>query len=166
MLKIYVYGGENPQPVIKLCAETVKELGHKLTPSLSEADLAIAPLLTEILDLDDIITPRIGTLVFHPSLLPRHKGRDAIKWAFHAKETYTGVTWFWPDEGIDTGDICEQEVLAVEEGETPRAFYERAVVPAAVRTLRIALSYIDWGFIRRVPQIWENGTWEPRFSRH
>ena len=166
-LKIYVYGAETDKApaIVRRVLEYVR-WKYIHTTDLAEADLAVAPLLTAFLTDEAINTPRIGTLVFHPSLLPRHRGADAIKWAFALGETYSGVTWFWPDSGIDTGDICEQEVLAILPGETPREYYNRAVIPAAMRTLQRVLWSIQGGVPpRRVAQIRENGSYEPRMRR-
>ncbi|MCL2856190.1 MAG: hypothetical protein FWE19_00500 [Oscillospiraceae bacterium] len=165
-LAVYVYGANNAatQPIIQACLELVANR-HWLELDIRSADIAIAPLLTTILTPGAIQLPRVGTLVFHPSLLPRHRGADAIRWAFKLGETYTGVTWFWPDAGIDTGDICEQEVVAILPGETPREFYTRAVMPAAVRTLARALEDIAAGHPRRVPQQHEHGTYETKIMR-
>ena len=127
--------------------------------------MAVAPLLTRFLSPGEIQAPGMGPLVFHPSLLPRHRGADSIKWAFRLGETYTGVTWFWPDAGVDTGDICEQEVVAIRPGERPGAFYARAVIPAAVRTLERALADIAAGRPRRIPQVEEYATYERKLPR-
>lgn len=165
-MKVYIYGYDKGlvAPIVACCAGMV-EAAYTITQSMYDADIAVAPLLTEILPMEKILLPAEGTLVFHPSLLPRHRGADAIKWAFKLKEVYSGVTWFWPDEGIDTGDICEQEVLAIREGEAPKDYYMRAVIPAAVRTLERALKSISAGYPRRVPQIKENGSYEPRLNK-
>ncbi|MBP2638276.1 MAG: hypothetical protein H6Q72_4183 [Firmicutes bacterium] len=158
-LKIYIYG-DRSLPVIQECKKTVEEFGAIIVDETCKADLAIAPLLTQKLSSREIRLPKLGTLIFHPSLLPRHRGPDAIRWAFALGEKYSGVTWFWADEGLDTGDICEQEVLAIREGEKPRAFYSRAVIPAATRTLKRVLQLLSRGVIRRVPQLHEDATYE------
>ena len=165
-LVVYVYGADKDvtQPMIEACISIV-EKKYKLESDLSKTDVAIAPLLHRMLSNEEINTPRIGTLVFHPSLLPRHRGVDAIKWAFELGETYTGVTWFWPDEGIDSGDICEQEVVAILQDEKPRAFYTRAIIPAGVRSLSRALEGVATGQPRRVQQQLEHGTLEQRMKR-
>ena len=165
-LDIYVYGADTAatQPIIGACMDLL-ENDHQIMTDIDNADLAIAPLLATILTMDEVQTPKLGTLVFHPSLLPRHRGADAIKWAFKLGETYTGVTWFWPDAGIDTGDICEQEVVAIRPGETPREFYTRAVIPAAVRTLARAIDGIASGRPHRVPQQLEHGSYEPGMKK-
>jgi formyltetrahydrofolate dehydrogenase len=167
MMKVYIYGAEDAPvlPIVAACRRGIEETtGCSITQNLQRADLAVAPLLTRLLSLHDIYTPYQGTLVFHPSLLPRHRGADAIKWAYKLGEKYTGATWFWPDEGTDTGDICEQEVLAIPEGAPPRVFYEGAVIPAAVRMLERILADLKRGIVRRVPQREESATYEPRLA--
>jgi len=165
-LGIFVYDANKGvnQPIISKVLELVTK-HYRLEREIEQSDIAIAPLLQRMLSREEIITPRLGTLVFHPSLLPRHRGMDAIKWAFRLREAYTGVTWFWPDEGIDTGPICEQEVVAILPEERPRDFYSRAVIPAAMRTLDRALAGISGGNPRKVPQQHEHGTIEPRIHR-
>ncbi|MCL2563131.1 MAG: hypothetical protein FWE08_03750 [Oscillospiraceae bacterium] len=165
-LAVFVYGASDgvTQPMIQACLGLV-EKEHRHEPDIHKADLAIAPLLTTFLATEEILMPRMGTLVFHPSLLPRHRGGDAIKWAFKLGEAYSGVTWFWPDEGIDSGDICEQEVVGILPGESPREFYQRAVIPAAVRSLGRALEGVASGMPRRVPQQLEHGSYEPRIRK-
>lgn len=145
-------------------AEEIEKLGSVLVPATNEADVAMAPLLRRKISNKEINAPRLGTLIFHPSLLPVHRGRDAIRWAFFEKEKYSGATWFWADEGYDTGDICEQEVLRIKRDETPRQFYERAVIPSALRMLRFIHADLESGIVRRRQQIEEHATYDPPFS--
>ncbi|MDR2885617.1 MAG: formyl transferase, partial [Rikenellaceae bacterium] len=87
----------------------VESFGHKVDDGRYFAvDLAIAPLLTRIIPTGELDEPVHGTLVFHPSPLPYGRGASAIKWAYRRSEPVTAATWFWADNGIDTGDICEQ----------------------------------------------------------
>ncbi len=168
MMKVYIYGADiiPAPPIVSACRRVIEETpGCSVTKNLQRSDLAIAPLLTRFLTLHEIYMPYQGTLVFHPSLLPRHRGADAIKWAYRLGESYTGATWFWPDEGVDTGDICEQEVLAIPVGAPPRVFYERTVIPAAARMLERILADIKRGIVRRIPQREESATYEPKIER-
>lgn len=163
-LSVYFHSSDGSN-IGAFCAATAGEVGVKLVLSSDQADVAIAPLLTKILKADDLAKPRLGTLIFHPSLLPRHRGRDAIKWTLQTKETYTGVTWFWADTGLDTGDVCVQEIISVPEGIRPRDFYEQHVIPAAARTLRRALQSLAAGVILRQPQPHTAATYEPPFKK-
>lgn len=162
---IYIYGTDD-KPVIKLCREKALSMGLKEVGAPVIADLAIAPLLTQKLSQPELFAPALGTLVFHPSLLPRHRGPDAIKWAYANQEKYTGVTWFWADDGLDTGDIAEREVLAIHNGEKARDFYLRAVVPVAVNTLERILALLSMGIQRRIPQNHQDATYEPKIKRN
>ncbi len=68
-----------------------------------------------------IITPdtlKLGTFInIHPSLLPKYKGKNAIKRAYDAKEKITGVTIHYVDEHIDTGKIIVQKKLIIDYNE-------------------------------------------------
>lgn len=118
-------------------------------------DLAIAPYLRKKLPKRELSKPRLGTLIFHPSILPYHRGPDAIKWAVYSCERVSGITWFWADEDYDAGPVCEQEPVLLappEMGESPgRAYYTR-FIPAGLRALDRALTGILSGNPRRVPQ--------------
>lgn len=129
-------------------------------PAAGVEGIIVAPLLRHKIGAHDIAQTRHGALVFHPSLLPRHRGPDAIKAAFRAGEKYTGATWFWANGRFDAGDICEQEVLEIVPGERPREFYERAVIPSALKLLRHALDDLSRGHVRRRPQREEAATYE------
>lgn len=51
----------------------------------------------------------IGWIGYHPSLLPRHRGRSAIEWALRMKDPVTGGSVYWLDAGIDRGPIFKQD---------------------------------------------------------
>lgn len=162
-LKVFVYGKEDEPAVggaIKLLAK--KNVTRVDDPAA--ADVAIAPMLRKFITMEEIEAPRYGTLVFHPSLLPRHRGRDAIAWALEFEEPYTGATWFWADEGVDAGPICEQEVLVIKPGIHPIDFYIKKVLPSCLRMLGYILDDLEMGYVRRRPQNEKDAQHEPRFT--
>lgn len=144
--------GDNETEAYKRAERLVRSLGHK-TAFIGIPDLAIAPLLTEILTLEQIHEPWFGTLIFHPSPLPYGRGAAAIKWAYRRKEPITAATWFWADAGIDSGAICEQEIIKIDYSKRPREFYEADILPAMERTLERCLNMLQSGFKREVPQV-------------
>jgi hypothetical protein len=147
MDRVFIYGDRSNR-IVSESARLVSDLGMTETTILRSAHLALAPLLTRRLAVEEIATP---TLIFHPSLLPRHRGPDSIRWALAAREAYSGVTWFWANARLDRGEICEQGVVEVYEGDSPRSFYERAV-DEGLRLLRYALLDLQAGHVRRRPQ--------------
>jgi methionyl-tRNA formyltransferase len=162
-MKVYVYG-DRKLPAVAGAIEVLLQSGVELAEQPDEADVAIAPLLQEQLSSDQLFAPKLGTLVFHPSLLPRHRGADAIKWAFRSGEPYSGATWFWADENFDTGDICESEVLAIPDGIRPRDYYSDKVLPSCFKMLRWIIDDLKEGHARRRPQDHSNATYEPPAS--
>lgn len=137
----------------RLAEQVVAKCGYSIVSDTSIADVAIAPLLTEKISEEMISRPLYGTLIFHPSPLPYGRGSAAIKWAYKRKEPITAATWFWADRGLDTGDICEQEIVRINYDLRPREFYEQDILPAMARTLERALREIADGRLRKIPQI-------------
>jgi formyltetrahydrofolate dehydrogenase len=129
-----------------------------------KADVAFAPRLSPIISTSQ--KPTYGTLIFHPSLLPRHQGPDAVKWAFLYGEKVTGACWFWFDEDRGySGDVCEMEILAIRDEEYPHEFYDRAVIPAAMKMLYYIIQDLSNGIIRRRIQNQDAVSIDPPLSR-
>lgn len=156
---VKIYGNENTT-AYEAAKALVGRLGHTVTNVACTADLAIAPLLTEILPDETLGVPVYGTLIFHPSPLPYGRGASAIKYAYKRQEPITAATWFWADSGIDTGDICEQEIVKVDYTLRPKDFYVQDILPAMLRTLERALTDIAKGHIRKVPQVEKYSTYD------
>lgn len=104
---------------------------------------------------------RLGALGYHPSLLPRHRGRDAVRWAIHMGDKTTGGTVYWMDDGADTGHIARQDWCWIRPGDTADTLWRRELAPMGVRLFEAALADIDKGEIRGAPQLEALATWEP-----
>ncbi len=62
--------------------------------------------------------PKYGTFNLHASLLPNYRGAAPINWAIINGETKTGVSTFFIDDKIDTGEMILQEEVAIETTQT------------------------------------------------
>ncbi len=69
--------------------------------------------------------PKYGTFNLHASLLPEYRGAAPINWAIINGETETGVTTFFIDEKIDTGEVILQEVCRIEKNETAGELHDK-----------------------------------------
>ncbi|MCP4229864.1 MAG: methionyl-tRNA formyltransferase, partial [bacterium] len=105
---------------------------------------------------------------YHPSLLPRHRGRSSIEWAIRMRDTVTGGSVFWLNGGIDRGDVAAQDWCFVDPKlltGSPRAaasiLWREDLAPMGVALMRLAISDIMRGRIVRVPQDDRFSTWEP-----
>src|SRR5688572_20502745 len=96
-----------PDPLLAAAVESAIEPND--TATLKEADglkrwqeldvdLCVMAFVTEILPDEAFSVARQGTIQYHPSLLPLHRGNAAINWAIINRETVTGLTIFWPDK--------------------------------------------------------------------
>ena len=97
------------------------------------ADLAILAFVTQIVPAQVFSVPKLGSICFHPSLLPKYRGASAINWALIKGETVTGLTFFWVDQGIDTGPILLQKEVTVEPEDTTGSLYFNKIFPSASR---------------------------------
>ena len=107
---------------------------------------------------------RLGALGYHPSLLPRHRGRDAIRWALHMGDVVTGGTVYWLDDGADTGPIAAQDWCWVEPGDTPESLWRRVLGPMGLRLFDQVLAALEAGAVPSASQDTRMATWEPSFN--
>jgi methionyl-tRNA formyltransferase len=125
------------------------------------ADLAIMAFVTIIVPERILYAPRFKSICFHPSLLPRHRGASAINWAIIQGDAETGVTWFWPDKGIDTGPILIQRRVPIEEGDTTGSLYFNRLFPLGIETMIEAVDLIRAGEAPATMQDERLATYEP-----
>lgn len=106
---------------------------------------------------------RLGALGYHPSLLPKHRGRDAVRWAIHMRETVTGGTVYWMDDGADTGPIAAQGWCHIRPDDTAQTLWRRSLAPLGIALLEGVLADLDRGVVTALPQDPALATWEPAF---
>ena len=75
--------------------------------------------------------PRLGSICFHPSLLPLHRGPSSINWPIIWGSTRTGYSWFYPSDGLDEGDILFQREVEIGPDDTLGDIYFKKIFPAA-----------------------------------
>ncbi len=127
----------------------------KLKPELN-----IMAFVTDILPETILNYPRFGTIQYHPSLLPRHRGGSAINWAIINGETKTGITIFWPDKGIDTGPILLQKEVEISADDTVGSLYFNKLFPLGIEALIESVDLIKRGIAPRIPQDESQATYE------
>ena len=147
----------------KAAHDLIVSLGHTVAQN-GLSHVAVAPMLTQKITLEEINCPLLGTLIFHPSPLPYGRGASAIRWAYRRVEPVTAATWFWANDKLDAGDICEQEIVKIDYNMRPREFYEQHIIPAMIRTLERALNDIKTGVKRQIKQVEEYATYDGRIE--
>ena len=127
----------------------------------ARADLAALVYVTQIVPEPLLRLPRLTSICFHPSLLPRYRGGSAIAWQLIRGETRTGVTVFWPDAGIDTGPILLQREAPVDPDDTAGTLYYRTLYPLGVQAVVDAVVLIREGRAPRIPQDESRASYDP-----
>uniref|UniRef100_A0A3B4U1S7 10-formyltetrahydrofolate dehydrogenase n=1 Tax=Seriola dumerili TaxID=41447 RepID=A0A3B4U1S7_SERDU len=102
------------------------------------AELNVLPFCSQFIPMEVIDHPKHGSIIYHPSLLPRHRGASAINWTLIHGDKKGGFTVFWADDGLDTGPILLQRECDVEPNDTVNTIYKRFLFPEGVK------GTIDW----------------------
>jgi methionyl-tRNA formyltransferase len=95
--------------------------------------------------------PAFGTFNLHASLLPAYRGAAPIHWAVINGETKTGVTTFFIDEKIDTGEIILQEEIAILQTETVGKLHDKLMHLGAALVSK-TVDYISTGDVKTTEQ--------------
>jgi methionyl-tRNA formyltransferase len=115
-------------------------------------DIAVMAYVTAFVPQSFCTLPPHGTLQFHPSLLPVHRGPSAINWAIIRGRTRTGLTIFRPVDGLDEGPVLLQKEVAIGPDDTVGAVYFDRIFPLGVAALVEAAELIAAGKAVAVPQ--------------
>ena len=126
-----------------------------------QPDIVVLAFVTDILPEKLLAIPSQGSICYHPSLLPRHRGASAINWSIIQGEKWTGLTIFWVDKGIDTGPILLQKEIEIDPDATTGSLYFNALLPMGVDALAEAVDLIKKGKAPRKPQDESKATYEP-----
>ncbi|MGZ0016930.1 methionyl-tRNA formyltransferase [Yeosuana sp. AK3] len=95
--------------------------------------------------------PEHGTFNLHASLLPNYRGAAPINWAIINGETNTGVSTFFIDDKIDTGDMILQETIEIDEEETAGSLHDKLMHLGSELVLK-TVSLIQKGSVKTTPQ--------------
>lgn len=125
------------------------------------ADLAVLAFVTQIVPPQVFTVPKLGSICFHPSILPKYRGASAINWALIKGESITGLTIFWVDQGIDTGPILLQKTVTVAADDTTGSLYFNKIFPLGVDAIGEAVELIAAGNPPRIVQDESKANYDP-----
>ena len=125
-----------------------------------QADLCVMAYVTLFVPEEMLNLPTHGTIQYHPSLLPRHRGPSSINWPIIWGETRTGLSIFWPDNGLDTGPILLQKEVEIRDTDTLGSLYFDQLYPLGVAALLEAVDLVRAGKAPKIPQEEGQATYE------
>lgn len=80
---------------------------------------------SQLLSIEVLSIPKIGSIGSHPALLPKNRGRHPLIWSLINNEEIGGLTFLYLDSGIDNGDILWQKSFPITESDDAGTLYSR-----------------------------------------
>jgi methionyl-tRNA formyltransferase len=132
---------------------------HEALKSL-DVDLGIMAYVLQFAPDTFTQIPRLGTIQYHPSLLPKYRGPSSINWPIIRGDTRTGLTIFRPNEGLDEGPIVLQRECDIGPDETIGEVYFNKLFPMGVQAILDAADLVAAGKHREQAQDESHATYE------
>lgn len=126
-------------------------------------DLAIMAYVLQFAPQSLLNIPKYGTIQYHPSLLPRHRGPSSINWPIAMGERETGFTIFRPTDGLDEGPIILQKNCAIGSDDTLGDVYFKRLFPEGVKALLEAADLVVSGKHQQTEQDETHASYEGWF---
>jgi methionyl-tRNA formyltransferase len=123
--------------------ETIRNFG---------ADVGIAVSYGKLIPKTVFNLPRHRTFNIHFSLLPKYRGAAPVQYALCKGDIETGVTSFYIQEGLDTGDIIVQEKLSIDATDNAKTLFNK-LIPLGVKIMNKTLDLFQTGNIKVTSQI-------------
>jgi methionyl-tRNA formyltransferase len=125
-------------------------------------DLQVMAFVTLFVPEEFLNIPTRGSIQYHPSLLPAYRGPSAINWPIIKGESETGLSIFWPDTGLDTGDVLIQKKTPIGPTDTLGSVYFDRLFPMGVEAMLEAVDLVKAGNAPRIKQDEAKATYEGR----
>ena len=115
-------------------------------------DLGVMAFVTLFVPEDFLYIPTRGTIQYHPSLLPRHRGPSSINWPIIQGAEKTGLSVFWPDNGLDTGPVLMQKEVEIGDDDTLGSVYFDKLFSLGVEAMAESVDLVRDGKAPRMVQ--------------
>lgn len=125
-------------------------------------DLQVMAFVTLFVPEEFLNIPTHGSIQYHPSLLPAYRGASAINWPIIKGEKETGLSIFWPDNGLDTGAVLLQKMTPISATDTLGTVYFDRLFPMGVDAMIESVDLVKAGKAPRIKQDESLATYEGR----
>jgi methionyl-tRNA formyltransferase len=147
-------------PVVQPASYRKQEVWEEFR--LLSPDLQVMAFVTLFVPEEFLNIPTFGSIQYHPSLLPKGRGASAINWPIIQGETETGLSIFWPDNGLDTGDVLLQKKTPISDTDTLGSVYFDRLFPMGVEAMMESIDLVKAGKAPRIKQDESLATYEGR----
>jgi methionyl-tRNA formyltransferase len=107
----------------------------------------------------------LGAINFHPSLLPLHRGISSLPWTILSGDTTAGLSIYFVDEGMDTGDVIVQKRVDISEDDDFKSLYFKKIYPLGLSAICEAVRLVASGNPPRMKQDDSASSYDPPLGR-
>src|SRR5664279_4859958 len=125
-------------------------------------DLQVMAFVTLFVPEEFLNAPTHGSIQYHPSLLPAYRCASAINWQIIKGEKEAGLSIFWPDIGLDTGDILTTRKTPIGPTDTLGTVYFDRLFPMGIEAMLEGIDLVKAGKAPRIKQDESLATYEGR----
>jgi methionyl-tRNA formyltransferase len=123
-------------------------------------DLGIMAYVLQFAPQDFVNIPRLGTIQYHPSLLPKHRGPSSINWPIIQGSKRTGLTIFRPTDGLDEGPVILQKECEIGPDDSIGSVYFDKLFPMGIKAMLEAADLVYAGKHKETTQDESEATYE------
>jgi methionyl-tRNA formyltransferase len=128
-----------------------------------KVDIGVMAYVLQFAPQDIVSIPRLGTIQYHPSLLPKYRGPSSINWPIARGETRTGLSIFRPTDGLDEGPVILQKETPIGPDDTIGSVYFDRLFPMGVQAMLEAADLVIAGKHKETVQDEGHATYEGWF---
>ena len=126
----------------------------------AQPDIGVMAFVTQFVSQAFCAIPKLGTIQFHPSLLPLHRGASSLGWSIILGRAETGFSIFRPVDGLDEGPVVLSRAVPIEPDDTLGSLYFGKVFPMGVAGLVEAVDLVAAGKAHAAGQHEPDATYE------
>ncbi len=130
-----------------------------------DADLMVMAFVNVFVPQAARDTPKLGSICFHPSLLPKYRGPSAVNWPIIMGDTKSGFSWFYPSDGLDEGDSLMQWECSIDPDDTVINLYFKKIYLSAVSSVLEVCDLFRSGNPPRIVADEANASYERRCTK-
>ncbi|MDR3253978.1 MAG: methionyl-tRNA formyltransferase [Synergistaceae bacterium] len=107
----------------------------------------------------------LGAINFHPSLLPLHRGISSLPWTILSGDTAAGLSIYFVDESMDTGDVVVQKRVEISDDDDFKSLYFKKIYPLGLSAICEAVRLVASGNPPRIKQDDSASSYDPPLGR-
>eukprot|EP00054_Salpingoeca_dolichothecata_P031613 m.264078 g.264078 ORF g.264078 m.264078 type:complete len:945 (+) comp27460_c0_seq1:139-2973(+) len=124
------------------------------------ADLNVMAYVSQLIPTRVLEHPPMRTIQYHPSVLPKRRGRSAINQSIVNGDDVIGLSIFYPDEGLDTGPLLLQRARPLKPNDTVMTAYQDFLFPEGIEAISTAVKMVAANMAPSFPQDHSAATYE------